>query len=110
MKQNEVQANLFYSLGEEDLREIRQYAREKSFAKGETIWFEGDAPGTVWLVKQGRVHVTKATGDDSCAIMDFYTAGQAICTAALIMEKPFACNAVAAADSTLLAIPAVRFQ
>ena len=110
MKQNEVQANLFYSLGEEDLREIKQHAREKSFAKGETIWFEGDAAGTVWLVKEGRVHVTKSTGESSCAIMDLFTAGQAICTAAHIMEKPFACNAVAATDSVLLAIPAIRFH
>jgi CRP-like cAMP-binding protein len=110
MKQNDVQANLFYSLGEEDLREIKQYAREKSFSKGQTIWFEGDAPGTVWLVKEGRVHITKATGDNGCAIMDFFTAGQAICTAALIMGKAFACNAVAATDSVLLAIPAGRFQ
>src|SRR4026209_1391111 len=51
------ETDLFKGVTAKDRQKVAGYAREKSFEKGETIFHEGRQSDSVWLVKEGRVHL-----------------------------------------------------
>jgi CRP-like cAMP-binding protein len=51
---------IFRSLGEDELRPLASGMKSESFAPGEVILRQGDAGGTAYLVKSGRVRIMLA--------------------------------------------------
>jgi CRP-like cAMP-binding protein len=99
-----------FELSSEDLAALAKVGRTLSVAKGEEIFSDGDDPDTIWLVKEGRVHMTKTSSSGAESLVAFYGPGQSFCVAATIIGKPFPCSARAATDCTLVAIPASAFK
>jgi CRP/FNR family transcriptional regulator len=99
-----------FELSSEDLANLAKYGRTIQVAKGDEIFSVGDEPDTLWLVKEGRIHLTKTSSAGAESLVAFYGAGQSFCVAATIVGKPFPCSAHAATDSVLLAVPASAFK
>lgn len=99
-----------FELSTEDLAVLAKHGRAIHVPKGEPIFTSGDDPDTLWLVKEGRVHLTKMGSNGAESLVAFYGSGQSFCVAATIVGKPFPCSAHAAVDSELLAVPASAFK
>jgi CRP-like cAMP-binding protein len=99
-----------FELSSEDLASLAKFGRTIQVAKGDEIFSVGDDPDTLWLVKQGRIHLTKSSSAGAESLVAFYGAGQSFCVAASIINKPFPCSAHAATDSVLVAVPASAFK
>jgi CRP/FNR family transcriptional regulator, cyclic AMP receptor protein len=97
-------------LSEKDLAILLSHGRTRLHAKGDVIYYEGDLPDSLYLVKSGRVNITKASSSGSESLIAFYGPGETFCTASLILAKPFPCMARAATDSTVIYLPASSFR
>ena len=85
-------------------------ARMKGYAKGETIFREGDPAEAVCVVKTGRVHLMKFSDAGQATTTCVMTAGEAFCCLPALDGKPYPVDAVAAEDSTVLRIPTRTFH
>jgi CRP-like cAMP-binding protein len=99
-----------FELSSEDLKTLMKSGRSLRVAKGEEIFSAGDDPDTLWLVKEGRVHMTKTSSAGAESLVAFYGPGQSFCSAASIINKPFPCSARAAVDSELVAVSSSSFR
>lgn len=75
----------------------------RTYASGQTVFFEGDTPGTVAMVLKGVVHVAKDDFWGNRSIHAAVTPGQLFAEAfALAGNRPLTVNVVAAEDSEIL--------
>ena len=49
----------FQTLPAEELERLAARSQEKSYAKGETIYTEGEAADSVWIIREGHVEIFK---------------------------------------------------
>ncbi len=101
--------NLF-ELSGADLQELVKHGMERKYKRGDALFEEGDEVESIYLVKEGRIHMTKSSADGTESMVAFYQPGQTFCVAASIMKDPYPCKAVAATDSTVVSIPDSRFK
>jgi CRP-like cAMP-binding protein len=99
-----------FELSSEDLAALAKHGRTIKVAKGEPVFAAGDEPDTLWLVRNGRIHLTKTASNGAESLVAFYGGGQSFCVAATLINKPFPCSAKAATDSELIAVPASAFR
>jgi CRP-like cAMP-binding protein len=100
----------FFELSESDLSELLKYGIEKTFKKGDSIFNEGDEPDSLWMVREGRVNMSKSSMEGGESLVAFYTSGQTFCVAASIINDPYPCKAMAATDVKTVSIPASRVK
>jgi CRP/FNR family transcriptional regulator len=98
-----------WTLGEAEWRELKPYAVEKTFAKGESIWQQGDEPASFCLVRSGRVNMVITNAEGAESIVHFAVEGQSFCASAILQGKPNPCEARAAVDSVVSMVPARHF-
>lgn len=55
------QVDPFRSLPSKELDRLVSLANTKTYAKGETIYSEGDTADSVWILKEGRIQIFKYT-------------------------------------------------
>ena len=79
---------LFLRVGEEDLQSIADLLIERRYPKNSVIVEEGLAGDYMYIVRSGRVKVTKASEDGREKIMDFFEAGGFFGEMALLDEEP----------------------
>ncbi len=53
------QVSPFETLPAAELDRLAALSREKSYAKGETIYAEGDPADSVWIIREGRIQIFK---------------------------------------------------
>lgn len=85
-------------------------AREQRYARGETIFREGQPSDSVWVVKTGRVHLMKFLPDGKASTTCVMTDGEAFCCLPALDRRPYPVDAVAAADTTVVRIPSDAFH
>ena len=100
----------FFELSEADLKELLAFGREHSYKKGDTLYNEGDEPDSIWMVRKGRVNISKSSPEGGESLVAFYTGGQTFCVAASIINDPYPCKAMAATEVEAISIPAQRFK
>ena len=69
------QIPLFAKVGESDLRNIERLLIERRFPKHKTIVEEGLPGDYMYVIREGRVKVTKLSGDGREKILEFLEAG-----------------------------------
>lgn len=85
-------------------------AREKRYAKGQTIFRTGEPAEVVCLVKEGRVHLMRFLDSGQASTTCVMTAGETFCCLPALDRKPYPVDAVAAVDSTVVRIPTTAFH
>jgi len=100
----------FKRLPASEQRRLAEVAREQRYAKGETIFREGQPSDAVWVVKTGRVHLMKFLADGKASTTCVMTAGEPFCCLPALDRKPYPVDAVAAEDSVVLRIPLGAFH
>lgn len=105
-----VTAEPFKRLPAAERCHVAEAAREKSYAKGETIFRAGQPSDAVWVVKTGRVHLMNYLADGKVSTTCVMTQGETFCCLPALDRKPYPADAVAAVDSTVIRIPLEAFH
>ncbi|MBI4003793.1 MAG: Crp/Fnr family transcriptional regulator [Candidatus Omnitrophica bacterium] len=100
----------FKSLGPADRRSLASASRETRYAKGETVFREGDPAEAVCLVKEGRVHLMKFLEGGQASTTCVMTGGDTFCCLPALDRQPYPADAVAAVDSVVVRIPTSAFH
>ncbi len=100
----------FKRLSTTEQTQLGQVAREKHYAKGDTIFRAGESSDAVWVVKTGRVHLMKFLADGKVSTTCVMTPGEPFCCLPALDRKAYPVDAVAAEESTVVRIPIDAFH
>jgi CRP/FNR family transcriptional regulator len=100
----------FKRLAAADRQRLATVSRVKSYAKGDTIFREGEPSDAVCVVQQGRVHLMKFLEGGQASTTCVMTPGETFCCLPALDRKPYPVDAVAAVDSTVIRIPTNTFH
>ena len=95
---------LFSKVREEDLYALAQVVIERRFPKNATIVEEGLPGDYMYVIREGRVKVTKASTDGREKILDFFDAGNFFGDMALFDQEPRSASVKTVEPSRLLAL------
>ncbi len=79
--------------------------RTRSFNKRENIYYEGDEPNMVYLVKKGKIKTVKLGPEGKEFIIDIHEKGEFFGYIAVLENSTYPDTAVAAEESEVLLIP-----
>jgi len=96
---------LFERLSEEELADVEQQCRSKSFPGGSMIELPGGAASALYLVVSGRIKVAHVTGEGKESILSFVLPGEIFGELAVLGENRNDDYLEAAETSTLIMIP-----
>jgi len=100
----------FKSLNAADRRSLAAPSRETRYAKGETVFHEGQSADAVYLVKEGRVHLMRFLEGGQASTSCVMTSGDTFCCLPALDRQPYPVDAVAAVDSVVVRIPTSAFH
>lgn len=106
------QAAPFKSLPKDRLRQMASTSVERRFAKGETIFSEGEKAGDVWLLCKGKVQILKYASQGQPLAIESLGPGELFGILCRLNEKKsvYPCTAVAASAVATLRIPDSGFM
>ena len=97
--------SVFNGLSPAQLEEVRQIADYRNFAKGKTIFLEGDRGSGFYVVVKGQVKIFKLAMDGKEHILHIIGPGDPFGEVAVFAGQSFPANAEALVDSRLLFFP-----
>lgn len=100
---------LFDKLPADQLDALLAIGREKSFGKGESIFFEGDAGHGFFVVASGKVKVFKVSALGREQILHIFGPGEAFGEVPVFHGTPFPASAEALAAVTVMFFPREDF-
>jgi len=95
---------LYRRLPPEERRRLAAVSRVKPYAKGETIFSEGDAADVFFTIVRGRVKVFKMTPAGKDLILEIFGAGDPLGAVAVYEDRPYPASALALEDTLCLLI------
>ena len=95
---------LYRRVPADDRRRLAAATLVKSYAKGETIFSEGDAAEAFITIAEGRVKVFKMTPAGKDVILEIFGAGDPLGALAVYENRPYPASAVALEDTLCLLI------
>ena len=100
---------LFSGLSDAELDKVTAIAILKSFARSESIFFEGDEGDGFYMVAEGRVKIFKMSLDGKEQILHIFGPGEPFGEVPIFHGQPFPANAMALVKSKLLFFPRTEF-
>lgn len=100
---------LFSGLSDEELDKVVAIAAVKTFARGESIFFEGDDGDGFYMVLDGRVKIFKMSLDGKEQILHIFGPGEPFGEVPVFHGQPFPANALALIKSRLFFFPRREF-
>lgn len=97
-------APLYRRVPADDRRRLAAATIVKSYAKGETVFSEGDAAEAFITIAEGRVKVFKMTPAGKDVILEIFGAGDPLGALAVYENRPYPASAVALEDTLCLLI------
>ena len=91
-------------MNERELTELAELATERSFADGEFVFWEGDAPNWFYIIVEGRVKVLKHSSRGKDFIIAFFGSGEMFGEVAVFEDKPYPASAQAVSATRVLGI------
>ena len=101
--------DLFKGLPPEVLSEIERRVIEKKYAKGSSIFLEGDAAKFVWFVKEGHVKAVIHSPNGHCQSLCMVGAQKMFGACCSFGGGTYPCNSVAETDVTVVSFPLSDF-
>jgi len=101
--------SLFRRLSSDDRARLAAVSVLRRFARGETLFTEGDPSDAFFTVVEGRVKVFRTTPEGKDLILELFGAGDPIGAVAVYEERPYPASAVAIEETTCLVVPRAHF-
>lgn len=89
----------FYTVSDALLEKVGKIGIEKSYAKDECIFNEGEQPGVMGLIIEGKVKVVKHSPEGKDVIVRIIEKGQIFGEVAVFDNKPYPASAIAMVDT-----------
>ena len=111
MKKREVieQSSLFSGLPEQQLADLIDISYEKSYGRGESVFFEGDAGTGFYLVADGKVKIYKMSPAGKEHILHIFGPGEPFGEVPVFHGNPFPASAECLVKSRLIFFPREKF-
>lgn len=100
---------LFSGLPAEQLDKVTAIAQERSFGRGESIFFEGDPGEGFYMVAEGQVKIFKMSLDGKEQILHIFGPGEPFGEVPVFHGQPFPANALSLSKTRLLFFPRRQF-
>jgi CRP-like cAMP-binding protein len=100
---------LFEGLNDHHLDELADIAIEKTYSKGEAIFFEGDEGNGFYMVGEGKVKILKLSSSGKEHILHIFDQGEPFGEVPVFHGKPFPATAEALVKTKTLFFPRPRF-
>jgi CRP-like cAMP-binding protein len=98
-----LKKSLFFSaLPEVAQRDINRLFTEEKIQKDDYVFFEGDLPEWLYIVKEGRIKLVKHSDTGKDVILQIYVPGDMFGEVAIFDRKPYGASTQAMEDSTVL--------
>jgi CRP/FNR family transcriptional regulator len=104
------QVPIFRGLSPELLAEILDLCAEKSFARGETVFLEGEPPRGLIVVWRGALKIFKVGDAGREQILEIEGPGRSVAELPLFDGRPYPASCAALEESILLTMPVTTFQ
>jgi len=91
-------------LDDDELSELANLARERSFMSNEFIFWDGDTPDWFYVIAEGKVKVLKHSSLGKEFIIAFFSPGEMFGEVAVFENKPYPASAQAVAETKVVAI------
>jgi len=98
------EVSIFSTLTAQEAKEISPYLFPETFKKKQTIFSEGDPSEWFYIVKKGKVKITKLSQEGKEIILEIISAMEFFGGIAVIRGFPYPANAVAMEDTEALKI------
>jgi CRP/FNR family transcriptional regulator len=98
------QVSIFNSLSPQEEKEVSRYLLPDTFRKKETVFSEGDPSDWLYIVKKGKVKITKISQEGKEIILEVISPMEFFGGIAVVRGFPYPANAVAMEDTELLKI------
>ena len=95
---------LFNTLSAQEEREVSRYLSTDTFGKKESIFSEGDPSDWFYIVKKGKVKITKLSQEGKELILEVISPLEFFGGIAVVRGFPYPANAVAMEDTEVLKI------
>jgi CRP/FNR family transcriptional regulator len=95
---------LFNTLNAQEEKEVTRYLTNDAFRKKESIFSEGDSSDWFYIVKKGKVKITKLSQDGKEIILEVISPMEFFGGIAVLRGFPYPANAVAMEDTEVLKI------
>lgn len=102
-------SSIFRKVGPEDRQRLSSVARVGEYARGDTIFAEGDASDAFYTVTRGRVKVFKMLPSGKEVILEIFGVGDPLGAIAAYEGRPFPATAMAMEETTCLVLPRGAF-
>lgn len=102
--------DIFHTVPESALLELLATAETVGVEKGDTVFHEGEAGGTMYLVVSGAIELTKAVKGDQSQRLALLDRGQIFGELSLFDDLPRSATAQGFVKSTLLRFPGSAFH
>ncbi len=86
---------IFKGLAEEELKELDGYLKRERYNKKDIIFGEGDPSDFLYIVKKGKVKITKMSQEGKEIILEIISPGDMFGAVAVLQGFPYPANAVA---------------
>ncbi len=107
--QRAVRAHVSQDLPQADLAELIQGAQLKTFASGDALFKEGDAPDGLYLLRRGSVTVSRRIGGRD-VVLSYVAAGNYVGEMGLLSDKPRMGTVRAAVITEAIVLDGARFK
>lgn len=104
------QSDLFGRLSAKERQRVASLSHERSYSKGEVIFHEGRPSDSVWLTREGRVHLLHHQAEGRVQANCVMTPGETFCCLPALDQGVYPATAVAATKARVLQIPHHLFQ
>jgi len=96
--------HIFNTLSTEEVKELSRYLLSEAYAKKEFVFSEGDSSDWLYIVKTGKVKITKLSNEGKEIILEIISPHEMFGGIAVVRGFPYPANAVAMEDGEVLKI------
>jgi len=96
--------SLFKDLSDDELKELAPYLAGATYKKRETIFSEGEPPEWFFIVKSGKVKITKLSHEGKELILELISPHDIFGGVAVLKNFPYPANAIAMDDTEVIRI------
>src|SRR5579864_9306356 len=106
LKQFLSQTNPFKVLPQDELERLASRLQVKTYAKGETLYSEGDPADSVWVLAKGRIQIFKYSSEGRPLAIESIAPGELFGTLCRMGGdgRQYPCTAIASVDSDVIQI------
>lgn len=101
---------IFQNLAEEEVQALAKKALRKKMSKGQTLFMQGDSANEVFLIKGGRIKLTKVLEDGTELMLDLRKSGDFVGENMFSEESQYPVSAVCLEDTLTCGFTRKQFE